>query len=121
MPRCIAPRQCPGRQAGLTGAIAAYQQAIALDPKSRHAHGALGQALLAQGRFAEARKATRRALQLLSPGHPLRNPVAQQPRQWEQWLKLDAKLPAFLKGEAQPANAAEQFALANLCQRHKKR
>jgi Flp pilus assembly protein TadD len=108
-------------QGDLAGAIAEFNQAMALDPKSPHAHGALGQALLAQGRFAEARSATRKALQLLPPTHPFRQVATQQLRQCEQWLKLDAKLPAFLKGEAQPADAAEQLALANLCQHHKQR
>jgi tetratricopeptide (TPR) repeat protein/tRNA A-37 threonylcarbamoyl transferase component Bud32 len=105
----------------LAGAIAEYKQALALDPKYAMAHIGLGRALLDKGRFAEARAATRRALQLLGPAHPLRNRATQQLRQAEQWLKLDARLSAFLKGDAQPADAGEQIALAELCQRIKKR
>jgi serine/threonine-protein kinase len=105
----------------LGGAIGEYQKAIAIHPKLAQAHIGLGQALLAKGRFAEARTGTRRALQLLAPGHPLHSFVTQQRRQCELWLKLDAKLPAFLKGDAQPADATEQLALAMLCQHYKKR
>jgi tetratricopeptide (TPR) repeat protein len=106
----------------LKGAMAAFRRAIALDPKLAQAHGGLGQALLLQGRFTEARAATRRALQLLPPAaNPLRNFLTQQLRQCEQWLKLDAKLPAFFKGDTKPADATEQLALATLCQQYKKR
>jgi hypothetical protein len=38
----------------------------------------------------------------------------------EQLVALDAKLPRVLKGETQPADSAEQLALARLCQEHKK-
>src|SRR5262249_4063650 len=105
----------------LAGAIAAFKQAIALDPKLAQAHIGLGQALLSKGRFAEARTATRKALQPLPPAPPPRNFVPQLHRQCEHWLKLDAKLPGFLKEDAQPADAAEQLALAYLCQQFKKR
>jgi serine/threonine-protein kinase len=105
----------------LDGAIAEYKKAIALDPKLAQAHYNLGLALLGKGRFAEARSATRKALHLLPPGKPLRNYVTQQLRQCEQWLKLDAKLPAVLQGDVQPADATEQLALAVLCQNYKQR
>jgi tetratricopeptide (TPR) repeat protein len=105
----------------LKGAIAAYKQAISLDPKDASAHGALGQALLGKGRFAEARTATRKALDLLPPAHPLRNLATRQLRQCEHWLKLDARLPAVLQGDAEPADAREQLALAYLCQQYKQR
>jgi tetratricopeptide (TPR) repeat protein len=105
----------------LAGAIAAYKKAIAIDPKLARAHGALGQALLAQGRFAEARTATRKCRQLLDPADPLRNVATQQLRQCEQWLQLDAKLPALLKPGAPPPDTTELLALAMLCQNYKKR
>jgi tetratricopeptide (TPR) repeat protein/tRNA A-37 threonylcarbamoyl transferase component Bud32 len=105
----------------LDGAIAALKKAIAIDPKLVGAHINLGRALLGKGRFAEARTATRECLQQLSPAHPLRNVVTQQLRQCEQWLKLDAKLPAILEGDQPPADAVEQLGLALLCQHYKKR
>jgi hypothetical protein len=41
-------------------------------------------------------------------------------RQAEQLIALDAKLPKLLRGEIQPADAAERLALAWLCQMRKK-
>ncbi|HKB40280.1 MAG TPA: tetratricopeptide repeat protein [Gemmataceae bacterium] len=102
-------------------AIACYHQAIALDPKLAQAHGALGQALLRQGRFTEARDATRRALDLLPERAPLRGRVTQQLQACERLLALDEKLPAVLKGDAQPAGTQERLQLADLCVRYKKR
>jgi tetratricopeptide (TPR) repeat protein len=101
-------------------AIQAYRTAIALDPRLAQPHGALGRALLKQGRFAEARLATRRCLDLLPDNHPLRGSVTQRLRQCERLLALGDKLPALLRGEAKPADAAEGLALAQLCQRHKR-
>jgi tetratricopeptide (TPR) repeat protein len=105
----------------LDGAIAAYRKAVALDPKDAEAYIGLGQVLLERGRFADARTATRKALDLLAPAHPLRNRATLQLRKAQQWLKLDARLSAFLKGDEKPADAGEQLALAELCQRVKKR
>jgi hypothetical protein len=72
-----------------------------------------------QGRFAEATAPTRRALGLLPPRHPLRSYLTQLLQHCEGLRKLDARLPAFLKGEGQPADTAEWLALAHLCQRYK--
>jgi eukaryotic-like serine/threonine-protein kinase len=96
-------------------AAAEYRKAIELDPKSAHAHGALGLTLLQLGRFSEARQATQRGLDLLPADEPLRKFVFGQLQTCERMLALDAKLPAILKGEAQPADAAEQVSLAALC------
>jgi hypothetical protein len=70
---------------------------------------------------AVARTATRKALQLLPRAYSPRNFLTQQLRRCEQWLQLDAKLPAVLNGDAKAANATEQLALAYLCQHYKKR
>jgi tetratricopeptide (TPR) repeat protein len=102
-------------------ALASYQQALALDPKYAPAHGALGQALLAQGHFAQAQAATQRALDLLPPGHPLRQVATRQLQACQRLLDLDSRLPALLKGDGQPKDTAEELALADLCQRYKKR
>jgi tetratricopeptide (TPR) repeat protein len=96
-------------------AIACYQKAIALDPKEARLHGVLGQALIRQGRFAEGRARMRRCLELLPPQHPWRQYFSGQLRQGERLLVLDARLPAILKGEAQPASAAERIEYAHLC------
>jgi serine/threonine-protein kinase len=74
-------------------AIGHFRKAILLDPKHAHAHGALGQALLRQGQFAQAREATRRCLDLLPPGHPLRKTVTQQLQECQRLLDRQDKLP----------------------------
>jgi hypothetical protein len=74
---------------------------------------------LEQGRFAQAKAATRRCLDLLPPNHPLRKRVTQQLQQCERWLQLDEKLPAILQDNVKPADAAERIALAHLCRQYK--
>jgi serine/threonine-protein kinase len=101
-------------------AIQEYRTAIVLDPQSGLAHGALGKALLRQGRFAEARAPTHRCLELLPENHPLRGGVTRQLRECERFLALDLKLPGLLRGEAKPADAAERLDLAELCLRYKR-
>jgi tetratricopeptide (TPR) repeat protein len=102
--------------------MAEYRQAIDLDPKFAPAHGAMGQALLQQGRYADARASTQRALDLLPTDAPLRRVALQQLQHCERMLVLDRKLPAILQGEASPANAGEAVALASMCQQpYKKR
>jgi tetratricopeptide (TPR) repeat protein len=108
-------------QGDVQGAIACYRKALDFDPKLVQAHGGLGQALLAQGRFAEGRASAQRALDLIPPKHPLRPWVARQIAQANIWLKLEERLPAILRGDEQPKDAAEQLALADLCQRYQKR
>jgi tetratricopeptide (TPR) repeat protein len=68
----------------LYGAVACYRKALSLDPKFAQAWAALGQTHLMAARLDEAREATRRALSLLPPGHPLQRVVAEQLRRCEQ-------------------------------------
>src|SRR5262249_25125684 len=46
-------------------------------------------------------------------------PSAQWVRQAERLVELDAKLPAFLKGETKPGSPTEQIEMARLCQQYK--
>jgi tetratricopeptide (TPR) repeat protein len=108
-------------QQDVGGAIACYRKAIALNPRLTQAHGALGQALLQQGRFAQASAATQRCLKLLPAGQPLRRFVSQQMQQCERLLALEARLSAVLKGKAEPKDAAERLDLAWVAQRPSKR
>jgi hypothetical protein len=85
------------------------------------AHGVLGQALLRQGRFAEGCQATRRALDLLPPNDPNRKHASQQLQHGMRLVQLDAKLAAVLKGQGQPAGAAEQLGFGFLCRQYKRR
>jgi tetratricopeptide (TPR) repeat protein len=105
----------------LEEAVREFKEAISLDPNHVRAHYNLGVTLLEQGRFVEAREATRRFLALLPDGSPLKKPGDEQLRQCEQFITLDAKLPAILEGKAKPADEAERLALAQLCQAPKKR
>jgi tetratricopeptide (TPR) repeat protein len=105
----------------LEGAIECFNKAIAADPKCANAHGALGRALLQQGRFAQACAATRRCLQLLPAGHPLRRFVSRQLQRCQRLRGFDKRLTAVLQGKAQPKDAAERLDLAWLAQRPYKR
>jgi serine/threonine protein kinase/Flp pilus assembly protein TadD len=107
------------RQGRHKEAETAFRQAIRLKPDFPPAHCNLGQVLLAQGRFAEALEAIRKGHALGSklPGWPY--PSAGWVRDAERLADLDARLPQFLKGEAQPAGDQERLALAQICQQHK--
>jgi serine/threonine-protein kinase len=105
-----------------TGASVAFRQAADLDPRHVYAPVALGHALLEQGRFGEARTATLRGLELLPERDPVRQRTSQQLQQCERLAALDdKKVSAVLSGEAEPADAAERLALAQLCQLHYQR
>jgi serine/threonine protein kinase/Tfp pilus assembly protein PilF len=99
----------------------AFCQTIKQAPRNAHAHGALGQALLDQGRFAEAREATEHALSLLSPADRFYVRASHQLRKCEEMLALDEKLPAVLMGKVKPKDAAEAVELASICSNYKKR
>jgi tetratricopeptide (TPR) repeat protein len=102
----------------LDEAIGHYRQAITLDPKDAEAHCNLGLSLQQLGRFGEA-------LAVLKRGHELGSNTARYPR-WcypsDGWVQqaqllaaLERKLPAVLKGEAEPADS-ERLGLAVICQ-----
>jgi serine/threonine protein kinase/tetratricopeptide (TPR) repeat protein len=98
---------------------AAFRKAVELDPNHAEVQCNLGHLLLRQGRFAEALAALKRGHELGSknPGWPY--PSDQWVRQAEQFASLEGKLPKFLKGEVQPADATESIAVAT-CLRYKK-
>jgi serine/threonine-protein kinase len=64
-------------------------------------------------------QATRRCLELVPPQHPLRQDINRQLHVCEAALALSAKLPAILRGDTRPADAAEALTLAQLCQQFK--
>jgi eukaryotic-like serine/threonine-protein kinase len=102
-------------------AIEAFRKALEIDPKLAPAHTNLGLVLLKQGRFAEARDATRHYLDLLPQNHPLRARLTRRLQQCEQFLSLEKKLSAVRAAKEQPANNAERLALASLGQQPYKR
>jgi tetratricopeptide (TPR) repeat protein len=100
----------------LDEAIAEYREAIRLKQDHPKAHVHLGLALQQQGKFREALEELRRGHELGSKDPRWRSPSAQWVRQCERLAELDGKLPRVLKGEAQPADAAERLELAQICQ-----
>ena len=107
----ISPRDA----ARLNEAIGHYEKALRIEPGLFLAHAALGQALLAMGRFREAEAATRRCLDRLPQGHELRANVLVQLRRCERLIALQDRLPAVLQGKAKPDDAAETLEFAELC------
>ncbi len=105
----------------LDGAIVAYKTAIRIDGNFALPLDNLGQALLDQGHFTEAATATRRCLDLLPKNDPDCACIFKRLQRCEQLLAADQKLPAILRGEPEPTDAAECLALALLCQFHKHR
>jgi len=104
-------------QGNLLEAIAAYREVIRLQPDYAEGHCNLGLALREQGRYMEALPALRRGHELGSkrPGWPY--PSDEWVRDCERMAPLEAKLPAIVKGEAQPADAAERIAIAQILYR----
>jgi tetratricopeptide (TPR) repeat protein/tRNA A-37 threonylcarbamoyl transferase component Bud32 len=101
----------------VAGAIAAYQKAISLDPKYADAYCALGLILRRQGRLPQSLASLRRGHALGARRAHWRYPSARWVKETERLVELDQQLPAFLKGERQPRNAAEALELAGFCQR----
>jgi tetratricopeptide (TPR) repeat protein len=104
-----------GAQGRLDEAIAEFRAAIRLRKDHAGAHANLGAALQQQGKFREALEELRRGHELGSRSPSWRFPSAEWVRQCERRVELDAKLPRVLKGEAQPADAAERLELAQMC------
>jgi tetratricopeptide (TPR) repeat protein len=104
----------------LDGAVRAYQVAIERDPNLAGAYCNLGHILVLQSRFADALTALKRGHELGSKTPTWPFPSAQWVRNVEQFIALEGKLPKFLTGEAQPAGAAGQLALARWCRLHKR-
>jgi serine/threonine-protein kinase len=106
-------------QGKLREAVAEYREALRLKPDLPEAHCNLGHLLRRQGYFEEALASLRRGHELGSKQPGWRYPSAEWVRQAERLAALDRKLAAILKGQGQPADAAERLALARFCQQHK--
>jgi serine/threonine protein kinase/tetratricopeptide (TPR) repeat protein len=98
-----------------------YRQQLRLRPDYPEAHCNLGHVLVAQGRFTEALDSLRRGHELGSKQPNWHYPSAEWVRSVEKLVTLDAKLSKVLQGQAKPADTAERIALAEFCQRYKKR
>jgi serine/threonine protein kinase/tetratricopeptide (TPR) repeat protein len=103
----------------LDESITHFRKAIELKPAYAEAHCNLGSVLGQQGRFEDALTELKRGHELGSKQPGWNYPSAEWVREAELMVELDAKLPKILKGEVQPADVAEQIALAE-CASYKK-
>jgi tetratricopeptide (TPR) repeat protein len=96
-----------------------FQRAAQIRPNSALTQFNVGQGLLANGQFTDAREVVRRSLRLSAAGQPYHELYLQAMRQLEDCERLpalEARLPAILQGKEKPAGAAEALQLAWLCQ-----
>src|SRR5581483_7715341 len=96
-------------------AEAAYREAIRLRPDLPGPHCNLGFVLRRQGRFLDALAALRLGHGLGSKRPGWRYPSADWVRGCERLVELDSLLTRVLRGDAEPAGAAERLELASLC------
>jgi tetratricopeptide (TPR) repeat protein len=96
-------------------ALAAWRRAIELNPELAEAHCNLGVALQRQGEFTPALAALKRGHELGSRRPDWPYPSARWLRECKRLVELDERLPAILRGETQPADAAERNEYAHLC------
>jgi tetratricopeptide (TPR) repeat protein len=99
----------------LDGAVAAYREALRLNPKLAVAHQNLGNALRDKGDLegwvAEYQEAAR-----LEPASQSRKAALQYTeRRAANWRKLLPRIPDVAAGRAEPTNAADALALAEVC------
>jgi serine/threonine-protein kinase len=99
------------RQGKLEESASRYQKTVELDPSNVAAYLNLAQVLLRLEQFTKSADAARRALALLASGDARRSSAELLLQQ----VKLVERLPAVLRGEDRPADAAELLAFADLC------
>ena len=103
------------KQEKFAEAIIAFREAVRLQPDNAEAHCNLGQRLRAQALYADALTEFRRGHDLGSKQPGWRYPSEQWIRECEQMVALAGKLPAILKGDAEPGSATERVAIASIC------
>jgi serine/threonine protein kinase/Flp pilus assembly protein TadD len=104
-----------GRAGRVDEALVALRSAVELMPDHAESHGNLGSALQSQGEYAQALVAWERAHELGSRRKDWRFPSAEWVRECRRKVELDGRLAAVLRGEAQPADAAERNEYAQIC------
>jgi serine/threonine-protein kinase len=104
----------------LEAAASAYREVINIEPEVAEAHYSLGQVLLRLGQFRAALQSLERGDRLGSKRPDWRYPSARWVEEARRLLALDEKLTAIRKGNKKPADAAETFALAQLCAQYKR-
>ncbi len=96
-------------------ALAPLRRAIDLMPDHAESHCNLGYALRKLGEFTQALIAFERGNELGSRRKDWRYPSAQWVKECRRRIELDGRLAAVLRGDAQPADAAERDEYADLC------
>jgi tetratricopeptide (TPR) repeat protein len=102
------------RQGKVPEAIAEYREAIRLRPDHAEAHCNLGLILRQERHFREALDELRKGHELGSSRPDWRYPSAEWVRNVEHMAALEARLPAVLRGEDKPRDAAEGLAFAEM-------
>jgi eukaryotic-like serine/threonine-protein kinase len=95
-------------------AVVSFREAIRLDPRHAPSYAGLGRALLAKGELEGALDAFRKD-RGGRRGTNGRSPSGGLLRETEQWVALNRRLPAVLRGEDRPADSAELIGFARLC------
>jgi len=102
-------------QERLVEAAAAYRKALGLKPDLAPAYNNLGLVLMQQSEFDKAALALKKAVALFPASDPHHEMARRLQQSCPRYAILDARLPRILRGTQKPANAAEQFDLAQLC------
>ncbi len=102
----------------LDEAVAQFRECVKVNPNAAEAYINLGGALRRQRKFVESLAAYRRGHQLGASSPRWAYPSAQWVREGELLVKLDARLPAVLRGDEQPT-PAERVQMAQMCVRYK--
>jgi len=100
----------------LAEAVVEYRQAIRLNEGLAEVHCNLGHVLLRSGQFHKAVEEFRRGHELGSKKPSWPYPSAQWIKGGERFIELEAKLPAILSGQEQPATAKERIEYAYIFQ-----
>jgi Flp pilus assembly protein TadD len=100
-------------------AIAEYREAIRLKPDYALAHTNLGFVLQQQGQYRQALVQLRRGHELGSRRSDWPYPSAEWVRQAERLVALESRLPAVLRGDDKPKDAAEGIGFADLAYKTK--
>jgi serine/threonine protein kinase/Flp pilus assembly protein TadD len=99
----------------LDEAIAEYREAARLEKDSPAPYINLGLILRNQGQLIQSAEAFRRGHELASRDPRRAYGTAQLLRQAEEFVRLEERLPAILRGEARPKDAAECLAFGQVC------
>ncbi len=104
-----------GSKGRLAEAAAAYRRVIDLNSDDAEAHCNLGYALRRQGELGRSLAAYQQGHALGSKRPNWSYPSALWVQRSQRLVDLEGRLPAILRGQTKPANAAEQCEFAQLC------